>query len=260
MQDIGGCRAVMENVAQVRQLQRVFEEACEKNPHRGPLYSKKYDYIAEPKRSGYRGVHLVYRFRSSSAMHKCYNGQRIEIQLRSQRQHSWATAVETYSTFSGEALKSNIGSDDWKRFFALVSSAIAIQEMAPCVPNTPDTVAGLRPELKSLYSKLNVFNVLSEYTAAIKFTKETPDIDMQEADAFLLVLDSENFSVSVTPYKRGALAAANARYAQIEKEEPKLQAVLVSADSLAALRLAYPNYFLDTTGFINLVKTVIGEA
>jgi ppGpp synthetase/RelA/SpoT-type nucleotidyltranferase len=258
MQDIGGCRAVMENVSQVRRLQQAFQEASEKNPHRGPQFSKIYDYIATPKASGYRSVHLVYRFRSSSPMHRCYNGQRIEIQLRSRRQHSWATAVETYSTFSGEALKSNIGSDDWKRFFALVSSAIAIEEKSPCVPDTPHTLKGLRPELKNLYVRLNVYNVLSGYTAATKYTKESPDEVMKNADAYLLTLDPEQFSISVTPYKREQLTVANVRYAQLEKEQPKLQVVLVSADSLAGLRIAYPNYFLDTTEFIKIVQRAIG--
>jgi len=257
MQDIGGCRAVMENVNQVRRLQRAFEEASEKNPHRGPQYSKVDDYIAAPKTSGYRSVHLVYRFRSTSSQHSCYNGQRIEIQLRSRRQHYWATAVETYSTFSGDALKSNIGSDEWKRFFALVSSVIAIGEKAPCVPGTPETLNGLRGELSDLYVRLNVFNVLSGYSAVTKYTKENASEEMKNADAYLLVLDPDKFSISVTPYKREQLATANAAYAKVEKEQPKMQAVLVSADSLAGLRLAYPNYFLDTTEFITIVRSVI---
>jgi ppGpp synthetase/RelA/SpoT-type nucleotidyltranferase len=87
MQDIGGCRAVMETVSQVRRLERTFEEACKKNPHRGPQYFKTSDYIASPKENGYRSVHLVYKFRSISPEHSCYNGQRIEIQLRSRPQH-----------------------------------------------------------------------------------------------------------------------------------------------------------------------------
>ncbi len=131
MQDIGGCRAVMETVQQVRKLERKFLHAARKNPQRGPEFSKTSDYLANPKVNGYRGVHLVYKFRSKSAQHSCYNGQRIEIQLRSRLQHYWATAVETYSTFTGEALKSNIGSEDWMHFFALVSSAIATPRRTP---------------------------------------------------------------------------------------------------------------------------------
>ncbi len=80
-----------------------------------------------------------------------------------------------------------------------------------------------------------------------------------EAAMYLLVLDSNTFHVTVSPYKSGELAAANIAYAEIERNSPKLQAVLVSVDSLAALRTAYPNYFLDTTNFINVVRKAIGD-
>ena len=200
-------------------------------------------------------MHLVYKFRTDSTMHSCYNGQRIEIQLRTRLQHYWATAVETYSTFTGEALKSNIGSDDWKRFFALVSSAIAITEKTPTVPNTPQSMEALGPELRQLYDRLNVFQVLSGWTAATKWTQE--DREVKDAELYLLVLNPDDFSVQVIPYSKRNLAAANAQYARIEKDSPKLQAVLVSVDSLAALRTAYPNYFLDTKAFIDVVLKAI---
>jgi len=251
----------MTTVGQVRRLETKFSEASNKNPHRGPQYFKTSDYITKPKENGYRSVHLVYKFRTNSPTHSCYNGQRIEIQLRSRLQHYWATAVETYSTFTGEALKSNIGSDEWKRFFALVSSTIALTEKTTTVPRTPTTMIEIVPELRALYAKLNVNNVLSGWSAATKWTKdeEDKDRDFQVAAMYLLVLNSEDFSVTITPYKKEHLAAANAHYAKIEKEEPNLQAVLVSVDSLAALRTAYPNYFLDTTSFLRVVEKAIGS-
>jgi hypothetical protein len=36
-------------------------------------------------------------------------------------QHGWATAVETVDAFTNENLKFGAGSDDWTRFFQLVS-------------------------------------------------------------------------------------------------------------------------------------------
>lgn len=259
MQDIGGCRAIVDTVDQVRHVEALFSEALRKNPHRGSQHSKKFDYITNPKRNGYRGTHLVYRFRSDSPEHSCYNGQRVEIQLRSRMQHHWATAVETYSTFTGEAMKSNIGSEEWKRFFTLVSSTIAISERTSIVPGTAASMSEIVPELKVLYTKLNVNNVLAGWSAATKWTKdeEVKDKDFQQAAVYLLVLNSEEFSVTVTPYKNDALANANAHYAKIEKEQPKLQAVLVSVDSVAALRTAYPNYFLDTSAFLKKVEQVL---
>jgi ppGpp synthetase/RelA/SpoT-type nucleotidyltranferase len=258
MQDIGGCRAVLETVEQVRQLQKVFEEAAKKSPHRGPQHFRTSDYIEHPKANGYRSLHLVYKFRSDSPQHSCYNGQRIEIQLRSRWQHYWATAVETYSTFTGEALKSNIGSEEWTRFFALMASAIAIREGCAAVEHTPATLEGLRPELFDLYMRLNVHNVLAGWTAITRMTKQ-PEIPPQIAEAamYLLKLDVENFQVDVTAYTSEELEDANDDYARIEKEQGNVQTVLVSVDSIAALRTAYPNYFLDTSAFLALVDEIL---
>ena len=259
MQDIGGCRAVMDTVAQVRQLEKTFEEASKKNPKRGAQHSKTTDYIAAPKPSGYRGVHLVYKFRTDSSKHTCYNGQRIEIQLRSRLQHYWATAVETYSTFTGEAMKSNIGSDQWKRFFALVSSYLAICENCPTVPGTLMTESEILPEMSDLFTKLNVNNVLSGWAATAHFPATPQDDKIATAAMYLLVLDPEKFSTTLYPYASDDLSDANAHYAKIEKEQPNLQAVLVAVDSLAALRAAYPNYYLDTTSFLGLVNNAVGH-
>lgn len=259
MQDIGGCRAVLDTVEQVREVEKIFDIASKRNPRRGPQFSKTSDYISNPKENGYRSLHLVYRFRSHSPEHSCYNGQRIEIQLRSRLQHYWATAVETYSTFTGEALKSNVGSEEWMRLFALVSSTIALTENSPTVPEVPTTMEDIVPELRNLYAKLNVHNVLSGWSAATKWTKEIEDEDIKQAAFYLLVLDPEKFSVTIYPYKNKQRVTANAHYQSIEKDNPKLQAVLVSVDSVAALRTAYPNYFLDTNAFIELVEKTIHE-
>jgi hypothetical protein len=79
----------------------------------------------------------------------------------------------------------------------------------------------------------------------------------------LVVLNSADKSVSIRPYAMTRLEQANAAYAEVEKQaqsgEP-VEAVLVSAGSVEALKKAYPNYFLDTHEFIVQIEKVIGEA
>lgn len=63
MQDIGGCRAIMSSVHLARRLSLSYES----NPRlRGCIGDRKKDYIADPKKDGYRSIHLVYRFDSKS--------------------------------------------------------------------------------------------------------------------------------------------------------------------------------------------------
>lgn len=249
MQDIGGCRAVVTSVAQVRRLESTY---LANDLH--DLVSNK-DYIAEPKASGYRGVHLVYRF--DSAQSDAHNGLLIEIQLRSRLQHAWATAVETVGTFTSQSLKASQGTDAWLRFFALTSSAFAVMERSPLVPDTPDSARALQKSVSGVSSALEVKKMLSLYGGALEITAEE---ERQSAHYFLLALNPAQGSLEIRQYSRERLDQATTEYAELEKQyqsSPGAQAVLVAADSLHALRRAYPNYFLDTTRFLNALDDVL---
>ena len=76
--DIGGCRAVVRNVARVNRIVRLYEDSHARNPHVRAEFVRKYDYIAQPKEDGYRSVHLVYKYRTGSARQTAWNGLRIE--------------------------------------------------------------------------------------------------------------------------------------------------------------------------------------
>jgi ppGpp synthetase/RelA/SpoT-type nucleotidyltranferase len=54
MQDIGGCRAIVATAVQVDQSCANYAESDIKH-----ALHRKDNYIATPKNSGYRGVHLV---------------------------------------------------------------------------------------------------------------------------------------------------------------------------------------------------------
>ncbi|MEP0914199.1 RelA/SpoT domain-containing protein [Leptolyngbya sp. GB1-A1] len=72
MQDIGGCRATFPAVEDVYALKDMMKI----KPPRS-LLSKEYDYIQTPKPSGYRGIHLVYKFQGKK--HSVHNGLLIEV-------------------------------------------------------------------------------------------------------------------------------------------------------------------------------------
>lgn len=111
MQDIGGCRAVVGTVEQVRAVQRRWERSKDR-------LVRIYDYIDTPKPSGYRGVHVVVT----------YDDRLIEVQLRTPAQHEWATTIELVGGRIGEDLKSGYGPPEVLAFFEAVSEAMAIEE------------------------------------------------------------------------------------------------------------------------------------
>jgi hypothetical protein len=212
------------------------------------------DYIEKPKLSGYRGLHLVYRYNSDR--NETYNGLKIEIQLRSKLQHAWATAVETVGTFTKQALKSSLGEEEWLRFFSLMGSAIALRERAPLVPGTPSE-QDLKKELAHYAGKLNVEGHLRAYRAAFR-TLRTPRA--RDSHYFLLKLNPNIHEISVTGYRFNELGKASRDYLDVERPivgGPRADAVLVAVESVNTLRRAYPNYFLDTRVFIDALKQFI---
>jgi hypothetical protein len=247
MQDIAGCRAVVNSVKEAYQLVDLYKHSEIKHK----LLSID-DYIGSPKASGYRSVHLIYGYYSDRKT--TYNGLKVEVQLRSTLQHAWATAVETVGTFIRQALKSSQGEEDWLRFFVLMGSAIATRENTPPVPGTPGAQE-LKANLREFAEKLDVEGHLKSYAEALK----TPvTVGLKGAHYFLLNLDPATKEVNITGYKSAELEKASNDYLEVEREiiEGKTgkDAVLVSVDSLEALKKAYPNYFLDTHRFIEAVK------
>jgi ppGpp synthetase/RelA/SpoT-type nucleotidyltranferase len=253
MQDIGGCRAVLKNPAEVDQLVAVYYEAMVNHPSRT---DRSYvfatdDYMANPKDDGYRGVHLIMKYQSDTESKKAYNGQRIEIQIRSKLQHAWATAVETCQAFTGQALKSKIktASDEWIRFFAVMSSAIAAREKRPLVPGTPTDKDARKAELKALEHEHQIIAKLRGWTTAMSHER----VDDHQCAAFLLELDTQKRVLKLQTFKQKEMVLAYSKYLSREKEteaDAHIQVVLVSADSVANLRRAYPNFYVDTNDFI----------
>jgi len=252
MQDIGGCRAVVDSSTDVRKVRLEYARSRQQHEFMGEK-----DYIATPKDSGYRGVHLIYRYQSDRT--PAYNGRLIEIQLRSRLQHAWATAVETVGTFLQQSLKASEGSDLWLRFFTVTSSAFAIVEGTPVVPGTPSEERLLRAEVASLAGQLQVRKKLSAFGQALKIAEDTK---MKSAQYFLLSLMPAQAHLAVYGYKKQELEQATSHYLEIEKSQtntPGAQTVLVAVDSLSALKRAYPNYFLDTEVFLMSLARVIGR-
>lgn len=255
MQDIGGCRAVLPYARAAEKLVAVYEKYKSKNPHDRPVLTEKYDYISDPKEDGYRSVHLIYKYQSKTEAKTSFNGQRIEIQIRSQLQHAWATAVETSQTFTGQALKSKIktASAAWVRFFALMGSAIAMRERRRIVPGTPENRKELVDELRAIADQEKIVESLQGWDSAMHYLEDPP---IPDARAFLLVLDPTQMNLRITPFKENELANAQDSYLKLEKEtghDPRIQVVLVSVDSVDALRRAYPNYYVDSSAFISAI-------
>ena len=252
MQDIGGCRAVVRSIRAVSQLHRLYERTQFK--HQLVHFD---NYIESPRDSGYRSIHLVYRYYSDKT--PVHNDLKVEMQLRTRLQHAWATAVETVGTFRQQSLKSGIGDKEWLRFFALMGSVIALRERTPLVSDTPTDKNELVRELKEYVEELDVVGHLRGYRALLD---NVPLGAFSGLSYFLLQLRPREGRLLITPYQRRESEEASRQYLEAERQArfdfaEERDAVLVSVDSMKALRAAYPNYFADTRRFVKEITRAV---
>lgn len=251
MQDLGGCRAILSDISTVMGIYRMYQQPQPRLIEEGSL--KCYDYITEPKEDGYRGVHVVARYHPRSRARVHWSGQRIEIQLRTKLQHAFATAVETVTTFTRTPLKFGGGPEEWRRFFSLMGSALAIREQTPQLKSTPNNESELVEELRETTKELNVIERLQGWTGALR---ALPRKHIKNHKLLLLALDTVGNTLGVTGFQN--MEEASSAVAEIEKSKrTDLDAVLVWVSSIKQLRAAYPNYYADTREFLSALNTVL---
>ena len=115
MQDIGGCRAVLNTQEQV---QRIVERFCANSVKRNQQPDRIRDYVAKPQASGYRAIHIYTR----------YHGRRIEVQVRTREQDSWAKIVEDLTSKTGVDFKNGDGPDEVHELLKQLSELLSRRE------------------------------------------------------------------------------------------------------------------------------------
>ncbi|WP_342162148.1 RelA/SpoT domain-containing protein [Methylobacterium sp. SD21] len=246
IQDLAGVRVILPTLRDVERL----AEACRLGlPHE--IYNTD-DYIAVPRPSGYRSLHLMLKYKAANRFEEVVEGCRVELQLRTRRQHGWATAVEAVGLFRGEALKSGQGDPDWLRLFLLMASETARIEGRPEVPGAPDHADRVR-ELRDLNARLKAASFLDGISQAVDYTKRY--VRAPGSEVYLIRFDMQTHEVSLVGYSSSA--AGSRAYHAMERDGDQFDAVLVTTDSVNNLVQAFPNYFGDTRMFAKTLRQVI---
>lgn len=247
MQDIGGCRVILNKLENVYQL----KSALEKNRSKHEII-KIDDYIENPKESGYRGIHMIFRYKGTTVFD--YDKHLIEVQLRSKLQHAWATSVEIMGTFLNESLKTSQGSEIYLNAFKDISKILEYYEgVFHKDINEKDFEYSLFKLIKDndlitqIVSKLASFNL---GTTSISKTKDKGYYIME------LSFLNGKINVNIKHYDNKDLEIATDYYLEKEKEDAT-NIVLVSAESLKNLKKAYPNYFADSALFVKTMNKIM---
>ena len=262
MQDIGGIRAILYDINDVYKLRDEYVNGTRLS-HR---LCREEDYIANPKPDGYRGIHLIYEYNNTLARNgkaKQYKGLFIEIQIRSELQHTWATAVESMGVFLGESFKNGYGNEEWRSFFSLVSSAFAFFENSKENNYSADT--NLNEILKEIVRLDKKLHALDQMRTFANVGKDILSENIKRGRSLrkmhytIISLDLETRTVYIAPYSKDREKEAVKEYEKLEKRGDRYDQVLVSVSSLASLSDAYPNYFLDMNNFLDKITIILEE-
>lgn len=271
MQDIGGIRVVVSDLSKINSIYKILiNEHCFYN---GSKLIKMDNYIENPKDDGYRCLHIVGKFNNEVGEER-----KIEFQIRTTLQHSWATALEIVDMFTGQNLKGNLGFLTYKNFFKDVSDQFQLME----------NLSGFQNNDRGIFLKEYLKKVLSDYTltqqcidinkilemkmglmsfedqlksyckAAEEINKKLMSINYK--DGFVLIrLNVQNYKIEHEFFNRSEHDLASLRYSQYEQllsNDKKWIITLLSTDAVGGLREAYPNYFADSEIFLNYVSYI----
>ena len=134
-----------------------------------------------------------------------------------------------------------------------MGSAIAFREETQPVDNTPEDEKELVAELRELTNRLKV---VARLRAWAEMLKSLPRRSIHNFKWLLLDLDVENNTLEVTGYADRTKAQDALQRAQRPTAGDK-DAVLVWVRSIDELRTAYPNYYADTTEFLEALTTTL---
>lgn len=248
MHDIAGCRMVFETLGELNEVRESMHQARWRHTLTHEI--DRYDYIARPKDTGYRGIHDVYEYRVNSIGGIPWNGLKLEIQYRTLPQHAWATAVEVADLITSNRIKFAEAATHYLRYFQLASEVISrtAENSKSCCPDLSDI------ELSREFSKsdhrlglLQTFeNLRGASSRGVKFKRNTLLIfkfEVPEGEDALEMRAYENVNRAIEAYD------------ELEKEfGERADIVLVRGESEANIRDAFRNYFSDAKAFVDLMN------
>ena len=240
MQDIAGVRIIVSDMKQLSTI--------EKRILRWRNLKRVKDYIGNPKASGYRGKHFIFE----------KNGMFIEIQLRTQFQHIWATSVETIDIFRGTTLKEKDDNSYWHDFFCQVSSIFAIAEDTPVI--SAYNKFGIAELCSLLQENMDAHHIYRRIAIYALMNPIVNNDEVKKAYYIVVTLNFKEKKAGIIGFKESEYHLAFEEYKTREQNDPQAeQTVLIALNQINKIREAYPNYFMNLSNFLNVIDHVLAK-
>lgn len=247
LQDIAGLRVVLKDEFA---LQKAFS-TLRSQPSRHKL-KRVDDYHNIPKSDGYRGFHIIYQNEGNT---------QIEIQLRTELEHIWATALEIYGELQETSFKTGSGNDEWISFFKLLSSYFAIKEnCSPTEGHLKLSERQIQSKLKKMIKKLNAIERLNAFTSSMKIITSKHNQVGRTGKYAIIELNLRTKTTKVEFFNKKDVQKAISIYTEKElrlKESDNISIVFVNVDNIEKLQTTYPNYFLNTSKLLEILSKIV---
>lgn len=237
MQDIAGVRIIFKELAQVKNFQKSMETTYLKGSRKFKLINTK-DYISNPKNDGYRSIHQIFEYNDEVKM-------RLELQIRTKLQHYWATAVEVLDMKSKTKIKQGSG-ESWNReFFKLCSELFSLLEN----PNKENNKKDICQKIDKLVKEHNILQNLKALAVSNKNIANQTNIKNYY---FIVLLNFNKSTLRIMGFKKSDFEEAK-KLCDFYEEDKNIDVVLISLDEVKMLKKAFPNYYLDSNSFIEVI-------
>lgn len=228
MEDIAGCRCIMKNNKDIYSLKSMLSEKL-------IIKSDRNDYINKPKEDGYRSLHLIV----------CIAGNEdkpIEIQLRNELDHNWATLVEITDLVYDTKIKENAGDDQLSRLHLLLSKR-------PFNDLSQDEVF----EIISILKKTDFVNKINSifYNNSIKVRKQWEYIKNNNTGDFYLIKSNKNSVPQILSFVCYKDAESNYFNEFVAKSDLNVVLTYIPDAKFEQISKAYSNYTLTYHRFFS---------
>ena len=249
MDDVAGCRLIFDSIDSLIRFRDEFHRRSRFN-HRLRNSPDRYDYISNPKDSGYRGIHDVYEYNVNSEAGRAMKGLLIELQYRTNYQHAWATCVELVGILTENRPKFDQGDDKFLRILRISSEIIArnFEGMKSSLPELSNHE--IIEEFESINEDIRFMPLLRR----LNQSQQT----LKHQNNFLLIFPTgdkqggDHGELEIEEYRRPLEAFR--RLIILEQEHPQWDIVFVRGDGPESVRKAFSNYFSDAAQFISLIE------
>lgn len=244
MQDIGGLRIVVPSITDVYRICNCLK----RNTKCVILHSVK-DYINNPKSNGYRSMHMIFRYKCER--YPALESYNIEIQIRTQLQHSWSTTVESLGMMDKSSYKTGEGDARILRFLYVISAIFATREKTnlPNYLKREDISLFTREAYEidktmKIISRLRHFSVVKkDICTSVNDLYYILELTVTKSDSYICIRSFKNKSACLACdfYKSREMVTMN---------DANVSVLMIRTDDINTIKKSFPNYFLDTENFI----------